>query len=237
VSLDFEIEALSGFVTLCDSTLSPLREPLKAEELEDRARRGELFFIHDNAEEDSCRYRIRVFVENEPSRESIAAFENTGGSFRLDSPSGNLVLSGSQPSAAVKNRFTFALPPGSYLLQVMIRRPFDSEQDRAHREKMLGVSDARYARFVERTALGGCLTTLFAALLLIIAFWRQYKWTIIATAASPWLLHFVLRSLPRYRRIERACKDAEKQLPSVILHLRLTTAAEELPGGWIRGSR
>jgi hypothetical protein len=234
VNADFEIESPSGSVALLDASpsLSPAfnRDAATVAELKEQARIGNLFLIEH---EDSARYRIRVLVEEEPPEELEKRFERVGGSFRLEAPSGTLAFWGGK--ASKNGPGPFEVPPGTYLLQPMMHRPFDSKEYRASREKLLGASDARYARIVDRIAMGGCLMTLFAAVLMMIAFWRRHKWTIIAVAVLPWLVHFLLRSLPRYRRIEKICQAHDKQWPHFVFLLKRTEAARELPGGWIRG--
>lgn len=145
MSVDFEIESPSGIVVLCDAAISPPIDSATTAELKERAKSGELFLIDAGTDERS-HYRIRVLIEEEPSEELGKLFENAGGSFRLDAPSGTLVFSAGKPLGQ------FSLPPGHYLLQPMIPRQFVGEEYRARREKLFGASDARFARFVERLA-------------------------------------------------------------------------------------
>ena len=235
MNADFEIESGTGIFVLHDSTKLP-QTPLTREakgigELKDQARIGNLFFIASSTDE-TTRYRIRVKVEEDLLEEPNDMFEEAAGSFRLEAPSGSLVISGDRVSNSEPQR-KFRVASGTYLLRIF-KQQFDSVAYRERMERLLGKSDARFARIVERFAVGGCLLTLAAAFLVMISFWRRYIWIIVAVASVPWLIHFVFRSLPRYRRIEKIRLYTDKQLPHFILILKRSEAAAALPGGWLQ---
>jgi hypothetical protein len=241
MTAEFEIESAAGIVALWDAVNSPVlgtpRDARFAAAFQEQARIGKFFFIEADDEADpTVRYHVQVLVEENPAESLHETHEHAGGSFRLELPSGTLVLcglgDGSKPSNVQQ---PVNVTPGTYLLSAMTLRPFDSNKEKKRDEELLGLPDARYARVVEKIALCGCLGTLLLAILLLIPPTRR-QWRItIPILLTPWLVHLVLRAMPRYRRIEKARADSARQLPHFILRLKRSSVAPELPGGWIRG--
>jgi hypothetical protein len=238
VKASYTIESDAGVVALWDESNSPdlgqRRDKEFATAFRQQAKSGKLFFIQSEAE-DAVRYHLDVLVDENAANALNEMFEDANGSFRLELPSGALVLRGIGDSKPSQTEPPLRVPPGTYLLNVKARREFDPKEYKARMIQQHGEADTRYFRFVDRIAAGGCLNSLIVgACWLIFPFTRGYWWVGLLLIVTPWLVHFVLRASPRYRRIEKANHAADRQLPHFILLLKRTSAAQEIPGGWIQ---
>jgi hypothetical protein len=232
-----EIASVAGIVVLCDATnfpdLNDIPDTGFAAALRQPAKRGDLFFIEAD---DPVRYRLRVLIDGCPEESLQKLYSDAGGSFKLELPSGQLVIAGLGSEAKDSNaQPPVSVPPETYLLTVLSMKTRDLQEYKKEMERLLGPRDTAYARAVDRVGLGGCLATLLLAVSLAIPLTRRYWWLTVPVVLLPWFLHFGLRMLPRYRRVEKVRRDFEKELPHFIVVLKRSAAARELPGGWIAG--
>ena len=239
MTANFEIESKVGVVAFWDVRYSPnlaeRRDEKFATTLKEQAKRGEIFYIQSEGEE-TVRYRLRVLVEEETAESIHKLYDDTGGSFRMDVPSGELVLCGLGEDAMNSNvQPAMQIAPGDYLLNAMTLRTFDLAEFKRRRTELLGPSDADYARKVDNVGMYGCLATLLLGVSLLIPYTRRYWAVTIPVLLAPWLFHMVLRVLPRYRRIQKKDDEFNKQLSHFIIRLKRSASAQELSGGWIRG--
>lgn len=230
MSTNVEIHADSGLVGIWDKAAPPPIPEKNAqsnEELRPFARGGKLFFI---SADDPVRYRIQVLIEEDPAADLLPHLDNSAGSFRLETPSGELTVSAIEENAYAGA--VISVPPGSYVLTVFRRAAFDSSLYRRTMAQLVGASDWRYSERITNLGAIGCLTVALAVILLLIPSTRDYWPWIIPIFLAPSLLYHLMTRLPRYKRIEAARKEHEARLPHYVIRLRRSESAREISGGW-----
>lgn len=226
-----EIAADSGLVGCWDAAEPPaFPERAQSDEpLHASARDGKLFFV---CADDPVRYRIHVLIDEQPAPDLQPHLENSTGSFRLELPSGKLVVSALQKNSPLP--VTISTSPGSYVLTVFRRAAFDSVLYRRAMEELVGAADWRYSGRITNLGAIGCLAVVLAVVLLLIPKTRAYWQWIITIFLAPSVLYHVMTRLPRYRRIEEVRKEHEARLPHYVFHLKRSESAREISGGWFR---
>lgn len=227
----FQINSASGLIGVWDASLPPPMTPEGKEidvgNLRERATSGNLFFVDA---EDEVSYRVQLLVNSEPSPELDEVIEPRG-TFRLQVPSGQICL-GELP---VKDGYErLPVEAGNYLLRPYTRRIFfDAAKHDLKMMTLVGESEWRYYRRVDKIGAIGCLFILIGLILLAIPFNRQFLLLILWVYSVPYWAYLVLSRLPRYRAVEAIRESYEKQLPHVVLVLQASATAAEIQGGWI----
>lgn len=232
MTTNVEIKADSGLVGFWDKgepPKFPASDAHSDEPLRPLARSGKLFFI---SADDPVRYRIHVLAEEEPTAELLPHLDSTAGSFRLELPSGELVVSALEENSP--SRATISATPGTYVLTVFRRAAFDSSLYRRTMQELVGAADWRFSERVTNLGAVGCLAVVLAVILLLVPQTRGYWPWIIPTFLAPSLLYHVMTRLPRYKRIEAARKEHERRLPHYVIQLKRSESAREISGGWFR---
>jgi len=228
---DFEVRVESGAVGVWDASAPPAagdpRDASFVQRLRERAKGAGLFFIDA---EDPVRYKIHVAVDEEPDPAAAAWCESSGGAFRLDLPSGTLVLG---DAADVGSERRVSCAPGQYLLTAYARREFDSTRHDDAMVKLAGASEWRHWWRVNKLGAFGCLA-LGVAVLVVVIPWTRPFWPFATVLGLPTLLYALLTKTPRYKRVDALRERHEKGLPHFVLHLK-PTATRELAGGWVAG--
>src|SRR5262245_30718601 len=125
MSVRIEVATEGGVVAIGDPQIAwpaGLDQDALLRQLEPQARSGRLFFL---VTDDPARYRVDVLL-SEPLPPGLdREFEPLGGAFRVEAPSGRLMLMGWDTSGAPREAGTVSVSPGTYLLSVFGPRPFD----------------------------------------------------------------------------------------------------------------
>lgn len=230
----FQIEAPFGFAGLWDLALQPSTDTTDdqryLEELRQRAKSGELFFIET---EEAASYRLKIMVNDDLPANLADEFEASGGLFCLRLPSGQLRAASLPPDAGGSQMQVAA---GDYLLSIHARREFDVAKYDQKMIELVGEADWRFrARVIKFGALG-CLALVLAVVLLLIPFTRQFWWVTALLCGAPWLTYYLSMRSARYQRAEKAAMSYEQQLPTHVVVLKSASAAmaADVPGGWLR---
>jgi len=121
--------------------------------------------------------------------------------------------------------------PGCYALTVRGLGEFDRDgYDREYRS-LLGDADWAYRQRVDRIGIAGCLSTLIAAILLVVPFTRQFWYLAPAVLALGWGPHLLLRFSRRHKNIERRVKEHDDSLPHFVVQLTPTEPDAAITGG------
>ena len=227
-----EVSSESGVVTLADPTAPALPAGLDQasllRQLEPLAHTAQLFFL---VTDDPVRYRIDV-IANEALPPGLERdFEPMGGAFRLEAPSGRVVLVGWDKGGEPREAGGVSMSPGAHLVSVFARRPFDGRRHAEDMAALLG-DDAKLVRIVDRLGLIGCLPMILVAISVLIARWRWLRYLIPLLAVS-WMPYVILKSSGRYRRAKRRVFEAERARPHYVISLA-PTRQQELRGGYVR---
>ena len=227
-----EVSSEAAIVALCDPSVAlpaGLDQDALLRELEAMARSRAVFCF---VEDDPVRYRLSVRVGDEASPAGDDDFEPAGGSFGLDVPSGRIAIRGWTREGAPVTAGEVECPPGSHVLAIRARRPFDGSRHGAAMTALLGAADWAFVQRVDRLAMVGCLPVALTAGALMMAKWR---WLIVLLplAALSWLPHVVLRRSQRYRAAERRMAEGVQARPHFIVDVT-PSAGEGLAGGFLR---
>jgi len=203
------------------------KAPLKA-----AAREGSIFFID---REDPTRLKVEILVEESPNEAYFSLYEPTGGRVLLRVPTGELAVSGygAWASGRAGEVESLAVSPGDYSVAVFSNEPLDVEACEREMERVVGPKDWRFSNRVSYYGTAGCLPVVITALAAIFVSWKVGL-VIAGAVAIGWLPYFALLLSPRYRRIERARKAYEAELPTFMLRLEKVDTAEGLAGGFVR---
>ncbi len=225
-----EISSLSGLVVLHDRSVElpsrEAKEPELRKALSAGATAGKWFYLDA---EDTVRYRLDVWVEEQPEQLPSHRFQNLGGTFRLQLETGRLVVSGLEAQGT--EPAVVDVEPGTYALTVRGPGAFDGRAYRAEREELLGASDVRYQERVDRLGLLGCGGTVAAAASLLVPAVRGNFWVPVVGMLLAWTPHLVRTRLPRYRGIERRLREYEATLPHFSIQLARVDPAVAIVGG------
>jgi len=225
-----EVETDSGLVVFRDAGLPQPCPDGRADEirvaLRDGAADGSWFYLDA---EDPVRYRIDVFVDEQPEGLPDHRFQRLGGTFKIRLESGRMVVSAFENWSS--ERETVAVPPGTWAL--MVRGPGEFDRDGYDREyrSLLGDADWAYRQRVDRIGIAGCLSTLIAAILLVVPFTRQFWYLAPAVLALGWGPHLLLRFSRRHKNIERRVKEHDASLPHFVVQLTPTEPDAAITGG------
>lgn len=226
-----EVGSEAGVVTVGDSvTALPagLDQGVLLQHLEPLARSGQIFFL---VADDPVRYRIELFAGESPPSSFAREFEALGGAFRLEVPSGRVALSGWDKGGKPGEAGGLAVSPGSYVLSVWTRRPFDGARHAEDMSELLG-ADWRFMQTVDRLGLVGCLPLVLTAVCMLAARWH-WLWYVLPLLAVSWLPYIVLKRSHRYKAAERRATEQERARPHYVLGLT-PTQQDGLSGGFLR---
>src|SRR5688572_19386687 len=141
--------------------------------MERMAHSGDLFFL---VTDDPVRYRIDLVTGESPPPGPDHDFEGLGGVFRLEAPSGQVALTGWEKSGEPAVAGTIAVTPGTQLVSVLTRRPFDGPRHVKEMSELLG-PEWDYMQKVNKLGLIGCLPLLLTLVLVLIGRW---SWLVVA---------------------------------------------------------
>jgi hypothetical protein len=225
-----EVGTDSGLVVFRDAEREQPCPDGKADEIR-RAMRGGAadgsWFYLDA--EDPVRYRIELYLEEQPVGLPEHRFKPLGGSFKLRVDSGRIVVSAFEDWNAEHE--PVEIPSGSYALTVRGLGEFDAKDYDAEYRELLGQADLRYRNRVDWIGIGGCLGMLIAAAMIIIPFTRQFWYLAMAVLAIGWGPHLLLRAGRRYREIERRVKEYESSFPHFVVQLEASDPEAPINGG------
>jgi len=226
-----EVASEAGIVTIGDSLAAlpdGLDQDVLLRHLEPLALAGRVFFL---VADDPVRSRIALFAEESPPASFARDFEALGGTFRLDVPSGTIALSGWDKAGQAAAAGETGVTPGSHLLTVLTRRPFDGARHAEDMSELLG-AEWRFKQTVDRLGVVGCLPTVLTALCVLAARWN-WLWPALVLLAVSWLPYIVLKHTRRYREAERRAADHERARPHFVVSLT-PTHEDGLSGGFLR---
>lgn len=205
------------------------RDPLKR-----LARDGNLFFI-DQLE--ATNTEIEILVDQPLSEAFAERYEPVGGNFRLELPTGCLVVSsyGAWLSGQNSAPEAISVAPGSYSLVVFSPRAIDPEMFGKRIRELVGDTEWNHYLRVENFSTVGCISIAIAAGALFIPVVRAYWRYVVITAAALWLPYLILSRTRRYRAIESRRKALEEsfRLPTYVLQLHPLMNPQGLIGGYI----
>ncbi len=225
----------SGIIGLWDPTRFQPPDSEKSSDFLSKLRQltqgGDLFFVES---EDSSSLRIQVKIDQESPEEVADQFRPMGGSFRLRISSGKLLLAPIPPEEAPTE---FSAAPGDYVVTPFAKE-FDPEAYNATLSQEAGEKDWRFHCRIEKYGAMGCFWFLACAILLVTPLSRSLWWVWLPLFSLPTLAYyFLLRKLPRYKRVEALIAAYSKKYPDLLLLLRRSEVADaELRGGWISWS-
>lgn len=226
-----EVTTEVGVVALGDSQAvlpSGLDQDALLRQSEPMAHSGSLFFL---VTDDPVTYRIDLVVGEPSPPGPDRDFEGLGGVFRLEVPSGRVALTGWDKSGQPAEAGAIALPPGTQLVSVLTRRPFDGPRHVKDMSELLG-AEWDYMQMVNKLGLIGCLPLLLTLVLVLIGRW---SWLVVAVpiVVLSWLPHIVLKRGQRFRDAERRSLDHERARAHYVITLT-PTGASDLSGGFLR---
>jgi len=225
-----EVASEAGIVALADSqAVLPAgldQDPL-LRQLEPQAHSANLFFL---VTDDPVAYRIDL-VAREPPPGPDGDLEGLGGAFRLDVPSGRAVLFGWDRSGQPEEAGGIAVPPGTQLVSVLSRRPFEAVRHAREMSELLG-AEWDYMQKVNKLGLIGCLPLLLALVLVLIGRWSWLSVAVPIVVLS-WLPYVVLKRGQRFRDAERRSLEHERARAHYVITLT-PTEGSDLSGGFVR---
>jgi hypothetical protein len=218
-----------GAVADSQTTLpAGLDQDVLLQQLEPLARSGDLFFL---ATDDPVQYRLDLFAGESPPPSLDREFEALGGVFRLEVPSGRVALSGWDKSGKGSEAGGLALSPGTQLLSVLTRRPFDGGRHAKEMSELLG-AEWEFMQTVNKLGLVGCLPLVLTAICIFAGKWH-WLWYVVPLLAVSWLPYIVLKRGHRYKAAERRAFEQEHARPHYVLSLT-PTQESGLSGGFLR---
>lgn len=226
-----EVTTEVGVVALGDAQAvlpSGLDQDALLRELEPMAHSGSLFFL---VTDDPVTYRIDLVVGEPSPPGPDRDFEGLGGVFRLEVPSGRVALTGWDKSGQPAEASALALPPGTQLVTVLTRRPFDGPRHVKEMRELLG-AEWTYMERVNKLGLVGCLPLLLTLMLVFIGRW---SWLTVAVPITLlcWLPYIVLKRGARFRAAERRSTEHERSKPHYVITLT-ATPEKDVSGGFLR---
>lgn len=231
--MEARIEVVSevGVVAVGDSLThlpAGLDQDVLLQQLEPLARSGTLFFL---VTDDPVQYRIDLFAGESPPPSLDREFEALGGAFRLEVPSGKVALTGWDKSGKAREASVLALKPGTQLLSVLTRRPFDGARHAKEMNELLG-AEWDFMQTVNKLGLVGCLPLVLTAIFVLARKWH-WLWYVVPLLALSWLPYVVLSRGQRYRAAERRASEQEHARAHYVLSLT-PTHQDGLSGGFLR---
>jgi len=226
-----EVTSEAGVVAVGDSqTALPagLDQDVLFKHLEPLARSAGLFFL---VTDDPLRYRIDLFAGEPPPPGLDLEFEALGGVFRLEVPSGTVALTGWDKSGKASEAGGLAVSPGTQLLSVLTRRPFDGTRHVKEMSELLG-TEWHYMQKVNKLGLAGCLPWVLIAICILAGKWH-WLWYVVPLLAVSWLPYLLLKRGHRYKAAERREIEHEQARPHYVLSLT-PTQESHLSGGFLR---
>jgi hypothetical protein len=163
-----------------------------------------------------------------------ALYEQVGGTFLLEAPSGELHLSGFTAWGRGDSGLVLRVAPGPYALFVHSREHFNQPAFAALEREVVGADAVAYRDRIMWVGAAGCLPTVAAVLAVALPPLRRFALVPVAAAAVTWLTYGLLMSLPRSRAIARRTSELEAGLPLYYLRLQPLAAADGLAGGFVR---
>jgi hypothetical protein len=158
-------------------------------------------------------------------------FEGLGGVFRLEVPSGSVALIGWDKSGQPAEAGAIALPPGTQLVTVLTRRPFDGPRHIKEMREILG-AEWEYMDKVNKLGLVGCLPLALTAIAILARQWHWF-WYVVPLAAVAWLPLLILKRGERFKAAERRSSEHERSKPHYVITLT-ATPEKDLSGGFVR---
>ena len=198
------------------------------QQLEPLARAGKLFYL---LTDDPVRYRMDLLAGESPPASLDREFEALGGVFRLDVPSGRVAVSGWDKAGKAGEAGGLALSPGTQLLSVLTRRPFDGARHVKDMSALLG-AEWTFMQRVNKLGLVGCLPMVLTAVCILARKW-DWLWYLVPLLAVSWLPYFVLKRGHRYKTAERRSLEQENARPHYVLRLTPTQDGG-VSGGFLR---
>jgi hypothetical protein len=226
-----EVASETGVVAVGDPETawpSGLDQEAQLRQLQPLARAAQLFFL---VTDDPVRYRVDVLANEALPPGLDREFEPLGGAFHLEAPSGRLALIGWDTAGEPREAGSVSVSPGTHLLSVFARRPFDGRRYAEDMDALLG-RDAKFMQIVDRLGLIGCLPMILVAVSLLLARWR-WLWYLVPLLVVSWLPYLVLKRGRRYRSAEKRAAEAESARPHYVLSLAPTQQAG-VQGGYVR---
>jgi hypothetical protein len=225
-----EVTSEAGIVALLDSqTVLPagLDQDALLRQLEPMAHSGSLFFL---VTDDPVRYRVDLVAGDSPPG-TDPEFEGLGGVFRLEVRSGSVGLTGWDKSGNAEEAGAIAVSPGTHLVSVLTRRPFDGARHAKEMSALLG-AEWEYMQKVNKLGLVGCLPTLLTAICILAGRWRWLLYAGPLLVAS-WLPYAVLKNGGRFKAAERRASEHEQARPHHVITLT-PTQESGVSGGFVR---
>jgi len=226
-----EVTTEVGVVALGDSQAvlpSGLDQDALLRQLEPMAHSGSLFFL---VTDDPATYRIDLVVGEPSPPGPDRDFEGLGGVFRLDVPSGRVALSGWDKSGQPADVGAIALPPGTQLVSVLTRRPFDGPRHVNEMSELLG-DEWHYMDKVNKLGLVGCLPLALTAMVILARQWH-WLWYVVPLLAVSWLPVLILKRGERFKAAEQRARELERARPDYVISLT-ATPEKGLSGGFVR---
>jgi hypothetical protein len=178
--------------------------------------------------DDTVEYQLELTVDEDPPDLPEYRFQRLGGTFLLRLPTGRLAVSGIDEWADAE---TLELDVGQYSLSVRGPGEFDGQAHDQEMRSLVGREDwERYLR-IDRLGLGGCLSTVIAAAIVVAPMTRAYWPVAIAALALGWLPHLLLARTTKYRRVASSVKEFEASLPHYAIQLDRIENSGPLQGG------
>ena len=233
-----EISADGGLIVLRDDA-SPLSiegvDPHRLRShLRERTVEGGLFLV-DGEDPVTCRLELWIDQAIPPNR--VEDFPAASGAFRLELPTGELVLAGLDEHGSKTALDRHRVEAGTHRLTARWSPEFDPARHDRRMVELLGEDDWRWLRTVDRVGAAGCLALLPAVALLAIPALRPLAPVGVPLLLVPQLLHLALRRWPRTRRIEGRRVGDEARWPHLLLELRRIEDGEHEPArGLDRGA-
>jgi len=227
----FAVDSPSGFIVIGDAELVPHGEKdLSPAELRERAKRGDLFLIDA---EDAVKYRMELIPNGDVPPVMANEFVPHGGAFRLRVPSGQVQI-GPFPFSSTAQ---VSVTPGDYLVSTFVRCEFDAALFNERMKQIVGRADWQFHRRIENFGCAGCLSLAIGVGIVLCtpSFPRQYWWVPVLIFGVPALLSYLMKKLPRYKRIQRQYDSYSAEFPDFVILLKPSAAAVDLPGGWVPG--
>jgi hypothetical protein len=196
--------------------------------MERMAHSGNLFFL---VTDDPVRYRIDLVTGESPPPGPDHDFEGLGGVFRLEAPSGQVALTGWEKSGEPAVAGAIAVPPGTQLVSVLTRRPFDGPRHVKEMSELLG-AEWHYVDKVNKLGLVGCLPLALTAIVILARQWH-WLWYVLPLLAVSWLPVLILKRGERFKAAERRSREHERGKPHYVISLT-ATPEKGLSGGFLR---
>ena len=207
--------------------------------LHEDAEQGRLFLIETGGDVGGP---VELYVDAEIPPNVLKQFNPAQRDFRLQVPSGNLLVGGIEDYRADSPKITsdadiLTIAPGDYRLRCWIRASDEDEASETELEKLVGAE--RLRRFDRRNKLGcmaGPVTLLLFPALVFPLGWKIALGVSIVAFLAYWhVLERVLRLSADYRELSEIVPKYREgnERPLFVLQLLPLLESDDLKGGWI----